>query len=61
MYLEPGTVFFNPCHGEQYALDGTWLWGASPRGLDRFAVTVDEDDRVVVDVTRYQPGRPASP
>ncbi len=61
MQIAPGTVFFNPCHGEQYALDGTRLWGPAPRGLDRFGVEVREDGAVVVDVTTYQPGRPASP
>lgn len=56
MEVHRDTVFANPCHGEQYALDGRWLGGPSPRGLDRFAVSVDADGNVVVDARRYQPG-----
>ena len=61
MPLEANAAFVNPCHGDQYALDGTWLFGPSPRGLDRFAIFVDAEGRVVVDVTGYEQGAPASP
>lgn len=51
-------AFWNPCHGESYALDGCKLGGPSPRGLDRFAVDVSDDGRVIVDVARFEFGPP---
>lgn len=56
MPLEPGAVFVNPCHGEQYALDGSWLRGPAERGLDRFGITTLPDGDVVIDATRYELG-----
>ncbi len=52
----PDAVFYNPCHGEQYVLDGSYLAGPAPRGLDRFGIEVRDGDRVVIDVRRYEPG-----
>lgn len=38
---EPGTVRFQcPCHGSQFNLNGTYITGPAPRGLDRFVLTV---------------------
>lgn len=34
------TRFACPCHGSQYQLDGRWITGPAPRGLDRFPVTI---------------------
>ena len=51
----------NPCHGEQYALDGGWLSGPSPRGLDRFEIEMLPNGDVVVDAAGYRKGSPASP
>ena len=48
-------VFINPCHGEKYDLVGRYLAGPSPRGLDRFAVSVIDGD-VVVDVMAFEYG-----
>ena len=54
----PGeVVFLNPCHGEKYDLRGGYLGGPSPRGLDRFAVSIVEGE-VVVDVSAFQYGPP---
>jgi cytochrome b6-f complex iron-sulfur subunit len=34
------TRFACPCHGSQYQLDGRYITGPAPRGLDRFPVTI---------------------
>lgn len=34
------TRFACPCHGSQYMLDGRWITGPAPRGLDRFPVSI---------------------
>lgn len=36
--------FACPCHGSQYELDGRWITGPAPRGLDRFPVTITLND-----------------
>ncbi len=36
--------FACPCHGSQYTLDGNWIKGPAPRGLDLFKTTVTFDD-----------------
>jgi cytochrome b6-f complex iron-sulfur subunit len=33
-----------PCHGSKYELDGSYIEGPAPRGLDRFMATVVFDD-----------------
>jgi cytochrome b6-f complex iron-sulfur subunit len=39
-----------PCHGSRYNRYGEWTRGPAPRGLDRFASTVDEEDgQLVID------------
>ena len=38
-----------PCHGSQYNRVGEKKAGPAPRGMDRFPVTVDADDNVIVD------------
>lgn len=38
---EPVAVRFAcPCHGSQYEVDGRWITGPAPRGLDRFPLTI---------------------
>ena len=46
-----------PCHGSQYSRVGEKKAGPAPRGLDRFAVTV-EGGSVVVDTKNVIPGPP---
>lgn len=47
---DTGTVRFNcPCHGSQFELDGRYITGPAPRGLDRFVLTVTFSDGTVVD------------
>jgi cytochrome b6-f complex iron-sulfur subunit len=46
-----------PCHGSKYNKAGEYKLGPAPRGLDRFALTV-EGDTVVVDTTFVITGPP---
>lgn len=51
----PGSLealgFREPCMSSQFLLDGSWVYGPPPRGLDRFAVTI-EGGTVSIDVGR---------
>jgi cytochrome b6-f complex iron-sulfur subunit len=40
-----------PCHGSKYNLDGTYIEGPAPRGLDRFVTTIifKDDTSVTMD------------
>ena len=38
-----------PCHGSRYNRYGEWTGGPAPRGLDRFASSIDDDGQFVVD------------
>ena len=49
--LRDGAVFSDPCHGATFALDGTHLFGPSPRDLDRYRVEI-RSGRIIVDTTR---------
>ena len=51
----PEVAFVNPCHGETYDLVGRYFAGPSPRGLDRFAISVVDGD-VAVDVMAFEYG-----
>lgn len=44
--------FRDPCHGSSYRMDGTRVFGPSPRDLDRFVVSIVNED-VIVDTARY--------
>ena len=46
-----------PCHGSKYNRAGEYKLGPAPRGLDRFALTV-EGDSVIVDTTFVITGPP---
>ena len=41
--------FINPCHGQMYDRGGACLSGPCIRGLDRYSVSVDGGQRVIVD------------
>lgn len=56
--LSRAAEFLNPCHGEQYDILGRYISGPSPRGLDRFGVSV-EGDHLVVKLTEFSYGSPA--
>src|SRR5258708_6914548 len=46
-----GATFLCPCHGSQYAADGTVLSGPAHLPLPAIALSIDGDD-VVVDLSR---------
>jgi cytochrome b6-f complex iron-sulfur subunit len=56
-FCEQSQWFECPCHGSKYNLAGEWKDGPAPRGMDRFAVVV-EDGRVKVDTTMIITGPP---
>lgn len=43
--------FACPCHGSQYTLDGDWITGPAPRGLDMFRTIVTFTDGSVEETT----------
>ncbi len=46
---EPGNFRFAcPCHGSQYELNGEWITGPAPRGLDRFPMTLTFGDGTII-------------
>lgn len=50
--------FICPCHGSQFAADGTYLSGPAPRSLDRFVVRLVGPDGTVVAETDHTTGAP---
>jgi cytochrome b6-f complex iron-sulfur subunit len=56
-FCEQSQWFECPCHGSKYNLAGEWKDGPAPRGMDRFAVVV-EDGIVKVDTTQIVTGPP---
>ena len=54
-WCAPSQWFECPCHGSRYNRWGEWQFGPAPRGLDRFAIAV-EDGVVVVDTSRVITG-----
>ena len=54
-WCESSKWFECPCHGSRYNRWGEYEFGPAPRGLDRFAVTVD-GDKVVIDTAKVVTG-----
>ena len=54
-WCESSKWFECPCHGSRYNRWGEYQFGPAPRGLDRFAVVV-EDGRVIVDTSTVVTG-----
>lgn len=54
-WCESSKWFECPCHGSRYNRWGEYQFGPAPRGLDRFAVTV-EGGRVIVDTSTVVTG-----
>jgi hypothetical protein len=48
--------FVDPCHGAMFTRLGDYAEGPSPRGLDRYLVSVTEAGRVAIEVNRIQRG-----
>lgn len=57
-YCESSGRFECPCHGSIFTHKGEYVAGPSPRGMDRFPVTVD-DRSVTVDTGEVIEGPPA--
>ncbi len=43
-WVDTNHRFECPCHGSKYQLDGTYIEGPAPRGLDRFVSTISFSD-----------------
>ena len=54
-WCESSKWFECPCHGSRYNRWGEYQFGPAPRGLDRFAVTL-EGGRVIVDTSKVITG-----
>jgi nitrite reductase/ring-hydroxylating ferredoxin subunit len=54
-YCESSGRFECPCHGSIYDLAGEYIAGPAPRGMDRYAVTLDGQN-VVVDTNALKTG-----
>lgn len=48
-WCSPSAGFECPCHGSKYNLFGEYQAGPAPRNLDRFAVEVTADGRLIID------------
>jgi cytochrome b6-f complex iron-sulfur subunit len=46
-FCESSGRFECPCHGSVFDLGGEWITGPSPRGMDRYPLSVVGDDLVV--------------
>lgn len=58
---EASQGFECPCHGSKYNYHGEYEDGPAPRNLDRFAVSIDDDERLVIDTgTIIQTARAAT-
>lgn len=58
-WCESANGFECACHGSTFNRAGEHLTGPAPRGMDRFAVTVDEEGIVAVDTGMVTPGAPS--
>lgn len=47
-----------PCHGSKYNKYGEWTGGPAPRGLDRFAASVNNNGNLTVDTSTIVTGPP---
>ena len=54
-FCESSGHFECPCHGSKYDIGGEWITGPSPRGMDRFPLTLD-GDTLVVDTSKTVTG-----
>jgi cytochrome b6-f complex iron-sulfur subunit len=50
-FAEEG-VFKCPCHGSQFRNNGVNFAGPAPRPLDRFSISIDKDNAIIVDKSR---------
>ncbi len=45
----PSQGFECPCHGSRYNFHGEYEGGPAPRNMDRFVISIDEDNHLIVD------------
>jgi cytochrome b6-f complex iron-sulfur subunit len=45
----PSQGFECPCHGSKYNLHGEYIEGPAPRNMDRFRVTLDAENNLIID------------
>jgi cytochrome b6-f complex iron-sulfur subunit len=57
-WCEQSQWFECPCHGSKYNHAGEYQLGPAPRGLDRFAITIDSSGNVAVDTSQIILGPP---
>jgi cytochrome b6-f complex iron-sulfur subunit len=50
--------FMCPCHGSQFAPDGTYIRGPAPRSLDRFVLQIVAEDGTVLGESDPETGGP---
>jgi hypothetical protein len=55
---ESNERFTDPCYGDKFTRTGAWIEGQAPRGLDRFAVQIDDGGAVYVDASMLIQGTP---
>lgn len=55
-FCESSGRFECACHGSVFNLGGEWIQGPSPRGMDRFALTLNADGVLVADTSVLNPG-----
>lgn len=48
-WVPTNTRFECPCHGSKFELNGSYIEGPAPRGLDRFVVSITYSDGTVVE------------
>ncbi len=48
-WCQPSQGFECPCHGSKYNSHGEYEAGPAPRNMDRFVVTVDDSNNLVID------------
>jgi cytochrome b6-f complex iron-sulfur subunit len=57
-WCEQSQWFECPCHGSKYNHAGEYELGPAPRGLDRFAISIDDAGNVTVDTSQIILGPP---
>lgn len=55
-YCDSSGRFECPCHGSVFDLGGEWIDGPSPRGMDRYHLTVDDAGALTVDTSIVEEG-----
>ncbi|HZQ26738.1 MAG TPA: ubiquinol-cytochrome c reductase iron-sulfur subunit [Acidimicrobiales bacterium] len=54
-FCESSGHFECPCHGSRFDIGGEWIQGPAPRGMDKYALSVDGAN-LVVDTSKVLPG-----